>query len=194
MNQDNPAQVSGTGTLGGLSAGEIACLEWVSLGLASKEIARKLDVSPHTVDARLKAACGKLGTKSRFVAAKLLTDARSSDALPKENPVDTNLVYEILDLPGGTLHGDKGPSAGEGDGPDDLEPGNSRKLESQRDSGTERSWLEPSHPIARFLGGENRLSIWQRVAIVMGIAMGAGLTFGVLLNGFAGVSQLLSSP
>lgn len=194
MSQGNSPQSPSAATLGSLSAGEIACLEWVSSGLASKEIARKLDISPHTVDARLKTACRKLDTKSRFVAAKILEDARASETVLEDQLADTNLVYEILDLPNSNDDGDKGPSAGEGDGLGDLEHGNPRQAESRRDSGTGKPWLEPSHPLAKFFGGENRLSIWQRIAIVLAVAMGAGLTFGVLLNGYAGVSRLLSSP
>jgi DNA-binding CsgD family transcriptional regulator len=194
MSQDNSPPDPAAARPGGLSAGEIACLQWVSSGLGSKEIARKLDISPHTVDARLKSACKKLGTKSRFVAAKILEDAQILARIPEGEKVDTSLVYEILELPSGPDDGDKVPSAREGDGLGDLEHGSPRQPESQQDSGMGKLWPEPSHPIAKFLGGENRLSIWQRIAIIVMIAMGAGLTFGVLLNGFAGVSKLLSPP
>ena len=61
--------------IGSLSAGEIDCLKAVGEGLASKEIARVLGLSPHTVDARLKSACAKLDTKSRFVAAKIWAES-----------------------------------------------------------------------------------------------------------------------
>lgn len=194
MSQDNsPKRLVSTG-LETLSPGEIACLDGVFSGLASKEIARKLAISPHTVDARLKAACRKLNTKSRFVAAKMLADARACAPILRANASDTSLVYEILDLPSGADDGDKGPSTREGDGLDDLEHGNPQQSESRDDSDVGKPWLEPSHPIANFFGGENRLSIWQRISIILMIAMGAGLTFGVLLNGFAGVSQLFSSP
>lgn len=194
MSQDNSPQDPDTAVPAGLNAGEIACLQGVSSGLGSKEIARKLDISPHTVDARLKTACRKLGTKSRFVAAKILEEAYVASPFIAAAAGDTNLVYEILDLPSGADDGDKGPSAREGDGLDDLEQNGPRQLESTRDSGAGKSWLEPSRPIANFFGGENRLSIWQRIIVIVMIAMAAGLTFGVLLNGFAGVSKLLSSP
>ncbi|MBB5707663.1 helix-turn-helix domain-containing protein [Sphingopyxis panaciterrulae] len=193
MSYDNSPQGPGAVVPVSLSAGEIACLEWVSSGLGSKEIARKLDISPHTVDARLKAACRKLGTKSRFVAAKILEEAHASAGDLVAEAGDTSLVYEILDLPSDAGDGDKRPSAGEGDGLDDLEHGDLQQPESRRDSGPGRHRLELSRPIANFFGGENRLSIWQRIAIILMITMGAGLTFGVLLNGFAGVSQLMSS-
>ena len=110
-----------------LGEGEIACLRLVSQGLGSKAIARQLGLSPHTVDARLKATCRKLGTNSRFVAAKMLAD-NPLDSLEKTPDLsDTNLVYENVSLPNEPVAADKGASTGEGDGPGDLDHSMPRK-------------------------------------------------------------------
>ncbi len=176
--------------IGSLSAGEIDCLKAVGEGLASKEIARVLGLSPHTVDARLKSACAKLDTKSRFVAAKIWAESAGAVAAA----ASTNLVYEKFDLPDSERLADKGASAGDGVGPDDLEQRDRQVGGVGSASDDAAAWLEPSHPIATFFGGENRLSIWWRLVIILAIAIGASIAFGVLLNGYAGVSKLLSTP
>lgn len=179
--------------LGQLTPGETACLEMVGDGLVSKDIARRLGVSPHTVDARLRSASKKLGTRSRFVAARMLAEARFS-AGSGEPRSDSNLIYEDLSLPQTDVDGDKGVSAGEGDGPDDLEQHRPRPPVSRADSGRGRGWLEPSHPIAKFFGGENRLSIGERLLIICAIALAVAFAFGLLVNGAIGLSRMLASP
>jgi DNA-binding CsgD family transcriptional regulator len=48
------------------------CLRRVLLHYSSKDIARELNVSPHTVDNHLKAAMQRLNATSRFDAARIL--------------------------------------------------------------------------------------------------------------------------
>jgi len=55
-----------------LSEGQRACLRMVYQHMSSKDIARELNISPHTVDQRLRIAMGHLGATSRVEAAKLL--------------------------------------------------------------------------------------------------------------------------
>ncbi|MBU6166361.1 MAG: helix-turn-helix transcriptional regulator [Alphaproteobacteria bacterium] len=55
-----------------LSDGERACLRLVYAHLTSKDIARELGLSNHTVDMRLRTAIRKLGVNNRTEAAKLL--------------------------------------------------------------------------------------------------------------------------
>ncbi len=93
---------------------------------------------------------------------------------PGGRQVDTSLVYEILELPSSPRRWRQG-AIGEGRRRSRRSrTWQSRQPESQRDSGMGKLWPEPSHPIAKFFGGENRLSIWQRIAIIVMIAMGAG--------------------
>jgi DNA-binding CsgD family transcriptional regulator len=55
-----------------LSEGQRECLRMVLLHMSSKDIARALDISPHTVDQRLKLAMKALGAPTRVEAARLL--------------------------------------------------------------------------------------------------------------------------
>lgn len=184
----------GGAALDQLTSGERACLELVAEHLQSKEIARKLGISRHTVDARLKAACAKLGTTSRFVAARMLSGAPPGVPDVTVTPASTNLTYERSELPRPDDDAKRGASAGQGDGPGDLRQKDSLEPVSQGDSGNGRSWLEPSHPFAKFLGAENRDSIGRRLFYIFAIAIGTAVAFGVLVNGLAGISRMFSSP
>ena len=55
-----------------LTEGQRECLRRVLRHMSSKEIARELGISSHTVDQRLRIAMHALGTTSRVEAAKLL--------------------------------------------------------------------------------------------------------------------------
>ena len=58
-------------TLPALSEGEKQCLRLVAQGFNSKEIARQLHVSEHTVDQRVRITLRKFGVPSRKEAARL---------------------------------------------------------------------------------------------------------------------------
>lgn len=57
-----------------LSAGQLKCLRLVGHNLTSKEIAVELGISPHTVDARIRAALRTLGVARRTHAARIVTN------------------------------------------------------------------------------------------------------------------------
>lgn len=61
-----------------LSRRERDCLRLVARNFSSKEIARELGLSHHTVDDHLKHAISLLGVGSRFEAARLLSAAEGS--------------------------------------------------------------------------------------------------------------------
>ena len=71
----------------GLTDGQKACLRLVDDHQTSKEIARKLGISPFTVDQRLDAARRKLNAPSRKDAAKMF-------AAMEQNGLSQPLVYE----------------------------------------------------------------------------------------------------
>ena len=78
--------------LGGLSERQRACLELVSEGRTSKEIARELDLSPRTVDHHISACIRTLGVPNRVAAVSRLeelkreTEHESGPALPEATP------------------------------------------------------------------------------------------------------------
>src|SRR5688572_13309105 len=74
-----------------LTEGQRACLRMVLQHMSSKDIARALDVSPHTVDQRLKVAIRTLGVASRVEAARML--AAVEDGEPHQR-----LVHQRPDI------------------------------------------------------------------------------------------------
>src|SRR5688500_426239 len=56
-----------------LSAGQLDCLRLVNEHLSSKEIATELNISPHTVDQRIRGALHILGVERRSQAARLIS-------------------------------------------------------------------------------------------------------------------------
>jgi DNA-binding CsgD family transcriptional regulator len=63
-----------------LSEGQRACLRMVLLHMSSKEIARDLGISRHTVDQRLRLAMRTLQVESRIDAARALAAHKGADA------------------------------------------------------------------------------------------------------------------
>src|SRR5690349_22495930 len=55
-----------------LSAGQLDCLRLVNRHLSSKEIAAELNISPHTVDQRIRQALAILGVERRTQAARII--------------------------------------------------------------------------------------------------------------------------
>lgn len=75
-----------------LSDGQRDCLRLVAENWSSKEIARILAISPHTVDQRLKRAATILAVESRFEAARVF--ASHSRQNGPSLPVYESLVYQ----------------------------------------------------------------------------------------------------
>lgn len=67
-------------TLPALSEGEKQCLRLVAQGFNSKEIARQLQVSEHTVDQRVRTSLRKFGVPSRKEAARLFVSGHQPSA------------------------------------------------------------------------------------------------------------------
>src|SRR5438270_5152471 len=55
-----------------LTAGQLDCLRLVDQHLSSKEIAAELQISPHTVDQRIRQALAILGVERRAQAARIV--------------------------------------------------------------------------------------------------------------------------
>lgn len=175
-----------------LTASERRCLELVEQGLSSKEIARELDRSPNSVDTWIRSAVRKLGARTRHQAARMLADSEKPPENGDNSPI-SNLRYQDSHIPAGGDPGEGEASAGEGNGPVDLY--HDRLLGSESsDSGKGRSWLEPSHPLAKFFGGDNRHSAAQNILLIVGIAILISIAFSLVMSSYLGLSRLLSSP
>jgi len=68
------------------------CLRLVYKHMTSKDIARELGVSPHTVDMRLRTAMKTLSVGSRIDAARLLVASEAQDGVAEGAPVLGRLV------------------------------------------------------------------------------------------------------
>ena len=80
-------------SLARLTEGQRQCLRLVLRHMSSKDIARQLDISPHTVDQRLKLAMKTLGAASRVEAARILDAAESANGYQ-------DLVHQKPDIAG----------------------------------------------------------------------------------------------
>src|SRR3954470_9785186 len=59
-----------------LSRGQLDCLQLVDQHLSSKEIAAELNISPHTVDQRVRQALSILGVERRTQAARIVAQVK----------------------------------------------------------------------------------------------------------------------
>ena len=94
-----------------LSAAQVETLQHVYAHRSSKEIARIMGVSPHTVDERLRRAIRILGVQSRVEAARLVAGDVASPAYqpliyqPSELVPGRHAPDEHVALPGREHHG-----------------------------------------------------------------------------------------
>jgi Bacterial regulatory proteins, luxR family len=175
---------------------------------SSKEIARTLGVSPHTVDKRLKQAIAVLGVNGRVEAARMLAqsegDQDQANLIGEISPPafnfesydlpaarDQSLVYQSPDL---SLFAHIGNSK--------LSPGEQNPLVGGS-NGMLREGQAPyfsgpaTHVRAGFLGlvsvkkvQVNDLSVAARMLAMMGIVSGSILAFAVFISVIEGLSRL----
>jgi|GEM_PF-855725 len=78
-----------------LTAGERDCLRRVYAHMTSKDIARELGLSNHTVDMRLRTAIKKLEVNNRIEAARLLILDELSHPAPVDDAISADNIGEI---------------------------------------------------------------------------------------------------
>ena len=198
-----------------LTDGQRDCLRLVYRHMTSKDIARVLGVSPHTVDMRLRTAMRTLSVASRIEAARLLVlEEAGGDILPDAYQP---LVYHRPEIAGGAEmtiltsptstggdglahhdhhlrdRSDVGPPAS---GPPRL-AGASVPFESEyqpdwagattADPGIGTRPLIGSAP----WGKRNDLAIGVRLLWILMIAVGSSLAFGAILAALAALKALI---
>lgn len=173
-----------------LTATERACLEHVQAGKKSKQIAREVGLKPYTVDSAIRDACAKLGTNSRFLAARLIRDAAAASSAEAETAADPNFGSQIELLSETPFPDDKQVSAGEGNGPDDPKQKGIPKTGS-RDSGDGIAWIGISHPFAKYFWGDNHVSKRRRLFLLVARAAIIAIAVGGIVNGLIGLSKLI---
>lgn len=167
-----------------LSDGQRECLRRVLRHQTSKDIARDLGVSPHTVDQRLRVAAKTLGVASRIEAALVL--AGHENAGPE---LYQPAVYQSSDI-ASELHGGSFGGATTGVSVE-AEP---EQTVRERQLMYQAFVPEPHRSIALPfpLGAEdeNKLNAWRRVGWIVVIAIASALAFGAILSGLESLGSL----
>lgn len=162
-----------------LTEGQRTCLRMVLAHKSSKDIARTLGISRHTVDQRLKLAMKCLGAAGRVEAAQIHAQLEGAyQPLAYQSP-------DIADLAGFEM---LGPSAG-----------GSRQAASVGAMREERAAFTvdlPERRPARLplpLGGgaPNDLTAWQRLGWILAIVVLTALVFGIFVTGLEALSRLV---
>ena len=181
--RDLPADETMKQRLDRLTSGQLDCLRLVDQHLSSKEIAVELNISPHTVDQRIRQALATLGVGRRTQAARLV--ARHSGAYQRlihQSPHIEGLSE--LSHPEAAVsiqirHADRAGRTGE-----------AGFLTEQRPASF-RSSLQL--PFATRSNPRNEMSVGQRLFWIVGIAIGAAFSAGMYLAGLESLARLLKS-
>jgi DNA-binding CsgD family transcriptional regulator len=164
-----------------LTKGQLDCLLLVDQHLSSKEIAAELNISPHTVDQRIRHALQTLGVERRTQAARIVAQHHGAyQRLIHQSPY----VEDEAATPQASgavkqkiRHADR---AGEAGGPDfDTE---------QRAAA---SWSSLPLPFATRSHPRNEMSVAFRLLWIFLIAIGAAFAAGMYLAGLESLARLL---
>jgi DNA-binding CsgD family transcriptional regulator len=191
-----------------LTEGQRDCLRAVYAHMTSKDIARALGISPHTVDMRLRTAMKTLGVASRIEAARLLAD--SEDGTEAYQPLIYQASEVVADGDVGTLgapasttsdeyatqHSDPrfspgfDPSAG---GPPRPAGASLPFGDDMRIAGGRQDERSDGAPLVVSLpwGHRNTLSPGARLGWIAMIAIGSALGFGAILGALEALTKLL---
>jgi len=166
-----------------LSAGQLDCLRLVNQHLSSKEIAAELNISPHTVDQRIRGALAILGVERRSQAARLVAQhSRPYQRLIHQSPhveaggaeaqPESAVSHQIR-------HADRAGGAG-----------TSGFITEQRPAATQ-PFLQL--PFATRSNPRNEMTVGQRLLWIVLIAIGAAFSAGMYLAGLESLARLLNS-
>jgi DNA-binding CsgD family transcriptional regulator len=166
-----------------LSPGQLDCLRLVDQHLSSKEIAAELNISPHTVDQRIRGALHILGVERRTQAARLVAlHCGPYQRLIHQSPyIEPN---PSTGQPSGAVshqirHADRaGRTGGAG-------------FITEQKSASFRSSLQL--PFATRSNPRNEMSVGQRLLWIFLIAAGAAFSAGMYLAGLESLARLLDS-
>jgi len=172
-----------TARVGKLTRGQLDCLLLVDQHLSSKEIATELNISPHTVDQRIRIALQTLGVERRTHAARIVARHHEPyQRLIHQSPyIEGPLPVEHSDgaVSHQIRHADR---AGEAGGPD---------LNTEQRSEPFRSPLPL--PFATRSHPRNEMSVGLRLLWIFLIATGAAFSAGMYLAGLESLARLLKS-
>jgi DNA-binding CsgD family transcriptional regulator len=166
-----------------LSAGQLDCLRLVNEHLNSKEIAAELDISPHTVDQRIRGALHVLGVERRSQAARIVAHHSGP--------------YQRLIHQSPYIHGEE-----QSGHPEAAVRTQIRHADRAGEAGgagfrTEQRAVAfaPSLPLpfATRSNPRNEMTVGQRLFWIAMIAIGAAFSAGMYLAGLESLARLLKS-
>jgi len=166
-----------------LSAGQLDCLLLVNEHLSSKEIAAELDISPHTVDQRIRGALHILGVERRSQAARIV--AQHSGPYQR-------LIHQSPHIEGSSASGHPEAAvrnqirhadrAGEAEGA-------GFRTEQRAVAFGPSLFL----PFATRSNPRNEMTVGQRLFWIVMIAIGAAFSAGMYLAGLESLARLHKS-
>ena len=163
-----------------LTQGQLDCLLLVDQHLSSKEIAAELNISPHTVDQRIRIALQALGVERRTHAARIVARHHEPyQRLIHQSPhiEGTPAAAQFVGAVSHQIrHADR---AGETGGP---------VLKTEQSSVT---WSSLPLPFATRSHPRNEMSVGLRLLWIFLIATGAAFSAGMYLAGLESLARLL---
>jgi DNA-binding CsgD family transcriptional regulator len=191
------AAASDTDRLGKLTEAQKQCLRLVYRHMSSKDIARELGISPHSVDARLRSAIRTLGVATRTEAALRL--AAHEAGAPYQSPAYQS-PHVAAAAPSAMLDPDNDTGRHTDEErvfyrlPDEEGPRARRVAEAVAafDRTADPYWGRHGQTVSplRAWGGRNDLTIGARIGVVLAIAIASALAFGAILSGLASLARL----
>ena len=189
-----------------LTDGQRECLRLVYEHMKSKDIARVLNVSPHTVDMRLRTAMKTLSVASRIEAARLLIQHEGGPEAYQSliyHAPELGAPHELpeMDAPASRGSDDRAIGLSSPDSPVAGPPafGPPRTADASVNIQTDRPGVGLSDPevstrplaATRPWGARNDLTVGARLGWIAGIAIGSALSFGALLSALAALKSLI---
>jgi DNA-binding CsgD family transcriptional regulator len=166
-----------------LSSGQLDCLRLVNAHHSSKEIAAELQISPHTVDQRIRGAIHILGVERRAQAARIVAQhCGPYQPLIHQSPyIETDAADGHSD---GAVrlqirHADRAGEAG-----------GAGFLTEQRPASF---WPSLQPPFATRSTPRNEMNVGQRLFWIAAIAIGAAFSAGMYLAGLESLARMLKS-
>jgi DNA-binding CsgD family transcriptional regulator len=168
-----------------LTAGQLDCLRLVDQHLSSKEIAAQLNISPHTVDQRIRQALATLGVERRTQAARLV-----SQHAPAQPETYQRLIHQ-------SPHIEPEPASGHPEAAVSYQirhadragkAGTAGFLTEQRPASF---WPSLQPPFATRSNPRNEMSVGQRLFWIATIAIGAAFSAGMYLAGLESLARLM---
>ena len=173
-----------------LTEAQKQCLRLVADLMSSKQIARALQISHHTVDQRLKRAQSILNVSGRAEAARMLMSYEAETG-GLDSDIYESLVYQSSDLPQYRYARNDGSSADEWS--PSVDSGETELRESQAfifDQPARASKWSTLFSALFEVDRENQLSISARLGLMLLIMMTGLIAFALLVSVAEGLSRI----